>query len=470
MKYNLENKFCSEPFTMAQIHTGGVMYLCCPKWLPTPTGTVDKNGLEAAWNSGAAQDMRKAVIDGNFKYCEHEFCPRIQSGELVLRENLFARFKRVIREGKTRVDEFPEHIVVAYDKSCNLSCPSCRAHRIFHGKGTPEYEEARALTATLLKALAEVPPDKAVTLMVSGSGDPFAAPALFELLENFDGESHPNIRFDIHTNGTMFTEEAWNRIKRIHGNINSFYVSVDAATAATHAAIRRGGNWERLMENMRFLYGLRKKELNKAHIVYNMIVQKGNYREMPLFVRQFLGKLADGISFSAMLDWGSWGPGQIYKEQAVWQEDHAEYKELLAVLADPVFDHPQVYMGNLTRQWEAARLTGGYRLKRLVYPAVHRYGRTKVRDLFNPFFMIQKLRELRSWAEFRYAALYLLRLVDLERREYLYDQGEKEFRFIYLLNPFFIAQRLGTLRSPGDLAGRLKAMLRLAKIRLAGNR
>ena len=56
----------------------------------------------------------------------------------------------------------------------------------------------------------------------------------------------------------MFTPKYWAKMSKLHGNIGEVIVSFDAATSATYAYTRRGGNWEQLVKNMRFLDELRR--------------------------------------------------------------------------------------------------------------------------------------------------------------------------------------------------------------------
>jgi len=123
-------------------------------------------------------------------------------------------------------------------------------------------------------------------------------------------------------------------------------VSLDAATPETYAVVRRGGNWRQLMKNLGFLAKLRRG--NKfSHIQFNLLVQQRNFREMPLFIKRFLGTMCDSIQFSFLNNWGTWESKEQYERQCIWKQTHPEFQDFLRVLGDPIFNSPGVRLGNI---------------------------------------------------------------------------------------------------------------------------
>ena len=129
-------------------------------------------------------------------------------------------------------------------------------------------------------------------------------------------------------------------------NINTVIVSYDAGTPETYQITRRGGNWDKLQENMKFLSSLRQKELiNELRI--DCVVQKSNYKELDKLVKIGLDLKVDKVFFSLLVDWGTWTP-EIYKQNCVWKKENPEFKEFIKILRDPIFNDPIVNLGNLT--------------------------------------------------------------------------------------------------------------------------
>jgi len=173
----------------------------------------------------------------------------------------------------------PVHINMNYDQTCNLKCPSCR-HDFIHLQGDKlkkvqsiqEYVEHQILPTV-------------ESIALTGVGDPFMSRVLREFLINFDTKRYPNIRsIHLHTNGQLFDEKMYQKMKGIHGLKLSTDISIDAATAETYSKVRPPGDWNRLMQNLQFIKNLD----NLVLFGISMVVQRDNYKEMLPFIA--LGK------------------------------------------------------------------------------------------------------------------------------------------------------------------------------------
>ena len=135
-------------------------------------------------------------------------------------------------------------------------------------------------------------------------------------------------------------------MKRIQKNINTVMVSYDAGTPETYKVTRRGGNWDRLQENMKFLSSLRQKNLiNELRI--DCVVQRKNYKELDKLIKIGLDLKVDKVFLSLLVDWGTW-PVNVYESNCVWKDTHPEFGEFVKTLQNPIFDNPIVDLGNLT--------------------------------------------------------------------------------------------------------------------------
>src|SRR5690242_10757275 len=79
-----EKYFCSKPFSWFEV-TGwgppkGDVYLCCPTWLDTPVGNLQRQSVEEVWNGEQAQAIRRSILDGSFSFCREARCPYLQTG------------------------------------------------------------------------------------------------------------------------------------------------------------------------------------------------------------------------------------------------------------------------------------------------------------------------------------------------------------------------------------------------------
>lgn len=342
----LKDRFCPKPFDHFELHESGSVFLCCPTWLRQRAGNLYERSAETIWNSSEAQKIRASILDGSFSNCNHGLCPLIQAGTLPTRTEASRdpRLRDIITGNKTVVKGIPHFINFSNDKSCNLSCPSCRTQRIQFNDG-PGYDARKTLQDKLTDAFLTRPTDQPFTLSITGSGDPFASRVFREFLFALDGRRFPNMRINLQTNGIMFTEKTWRRLRGIHGRIEGVLVSFDAATASTYAITRRGGDWDQLLENTAFLGRLR-RESQIGRLILYFVVQHANFREMPGMVALAKQLGADWVNFSKATWWGSWTLTEM-RRQRVWEPDHPDHAEFARMIEDPVFDDPIVLLGNL---------------------------------------------------------------------------------------------------------------------------
>ena len=350
----LENRFCPNPFRQLDLEEDGTAFSCCSAWLPTPMGNLKHRTLDELWNGHTMQKIRESIYDGSFRYCRHDRCPKIQNDSLpTLQEGeLEPDIGSAVKNRSVVLDTPPLFLNLCNDRSCNLICPSCRTERINHSSG-PEYQSRFDLQNRLLKPYLEGPREQAFTLSITGSGDPFASKVFREQLFILDGNSYPNMRINLQTNGVLLTPKTWRRMRAIHDNIATVLISIDAATKATYDITRRGGHWDILMENCARLGEFRASGEIK-YLRFDFVVQLANYTEMPAFVELSRNMGADCAYFSRMLDWGTW-TRKDFLQQCVWETDHQQYNDFMKVLADPRLHDSFVDTGNLSEYFALSR-------------------------------------------------------------------------------------------------------------------
>ena len=110
----LKGKYCWHPFNTITVDGEGDIYACiCQVWLPLSIGKVHEfASLTDMAHSVRAREIQASIIDGSYRYCDHNTCGIMQSGEL----------KDYVDD---RIDTV-NWINFALDASCNLTCPSCR--------------------------------------------------------------------------------------------------------------------------------------------------------------------------------------------------------------------------------------------------------------------------------------------------------------------------------------------------------
>jgi iron-sulfur cluster protein/radical SAM family protein len=336
--------FCAQPFEYAQVEPDGSLYLCCPQTLPQPVGNLQKTSLLEAWNSAAAAQVRASILDGSYRYCSARTCGLLQQRLLPRAAEVKDPFHRlVLDQGLTRLERGPATINLSYDRTCNLACPSCRTGMIV-ARGEERERVARIHERVLGAHLAD-----ARRLVLTGSGDPFASHFYLQFLRTFEPESAPGLRIQLSTNGLLLTPATWESV--CHRLIDWIDVSIDAATPGTYV-LNRGGDFDRLLDNLAFLGGLRAAgELRLFQL--HFVVQANNYGEMPAFAELGLRLGCDRVCFKQIVNWGTYSPEE-FRRRAVQSAGHPEHGRFLEVLRDPVFQHPKVYLHDLGKLHQSA--------------------------------------------------------------------------------------------------------------------
>lgn len=266
--------FCKLPFSRIYIDDeGNVWPACCPDWVQFPLGNIFTQPWEEIWYGDTATTFRNSMFDGSLKFCKWNWCPHIADAQAGVKN-----FHVIPLEDapKTWVKQPPLHVNMNYDQTCNLKCPSCRSDFI-HLRG----EKLEKVIDLQYYVESNILP-QVESIALTGVGDPFMSKRFREFLIHFDSKKFPNIKtIHLHTNGQLFDEKMYNKMKGIHHLRLSTDISIDAASAAVYDKLRPPGNWKKLMDNLQFI----KKLDNLVLLGISMVAQQDNYREMPAFVK-----------------------------------------------------------------------------------------------------------------------------------------------------------------------------------------
>ena len=314
----LKKYICRVPFRYLEIHVNGV-FACCPEWLPTKISEV--KDLKKAWDSDILKEIRESIIDGSYSYCSEEHCSALSqlSSNGIVDNNFFMTH----REFSTMEFSHPKTIDYSFDRSCNLSCPSCRNNPIM--ADGDKLNEIDLIIDEIKNEYGET----LETIYLSGTADPFASKSFRKLLTDFNKKDYPNVRsIQLHTNAILFTKDMWLKMESVHKLIKSIEISVDAASKDTYEIVRRGGNWNVLIENLKFI-----STLNINFVQVSMVVQDSNYMEMEDFynlMMNIFNKKAK-VSFKRISNWNTF-TNEEFKNKEIFNETHPEFNLFLLQL------------------------------------------------------------------------------------------------------------------------------------------
>jgi SAM-dependent methyltransferase/organic radical activating enzyme len=329
----LKGKYCYHPFNTVTIDSKGECYVCtCQAWLPISVGNIlDFNSLREISHSPRAREIQASIIDGTYKYCDNKTCHLIAGRDLA--SNIGHRVDNI------------NWIVFAIDESCNLSCPSCRTELVFHNKGD-DFENRMKISNHLVKLIQEH--NNFLKFTLSGDGDPFASHVYRNLLENLQIKNHSQTEIEIATNGIL-VKSSWEKMSGVHNSVIRFKISFDAGSPEVYSITRRGGDWNKLIENSKYIIDWKKRTNSQMQIVANFVVQTTNYRDIPNFVKTTKDLGFDEISFQKVVDWGKWGFGETntFANHAVWMTNHPNHDELVEIINLPIMADRKIQLNNL---------------------------------------------------------------------------------------------------------------------------
>lgn len=340
-RYALGERFCETPFEQLDVLDGS-SHLCCASWLQTSIGSLTDGAWESVWNSPVAEEIRASIHDGSFRHCNKGACPKIQGNALPIKGKLAVsspQWGEIIDSGATALTYGPKVVNLAYDRTCNLACPSCRVGRY-------AADDATRTRYGALQEQAILPVLKtAETVFVTGSGDPFASKNFRHLMKALTVTDYPNLKFQIMTNGMLFTPKQWEAFSSLHRRVGVLKISIDAATGPTHELLRLGAHWPTMIENMTFAGTLLANGMiDNFELVFT--VQEENYREMGDAVDLARKVGANGLFFARMTNWGTFSP-EAYQRKAVFLPLHPDHAAFRHVMQDDRLADPIVLLGDL---------------------------------------------------------------------------------------------------------------------------
>jgi hypothetical protein len=329
----LKARTCHFPFERIDIQENGNCAVCCSQWMPRfSTGNVLTDSVSALdiFKNNRSVAARQSMLDGSFKFCDLVKCPFFANDNLPKKEEAHTRGENTKRalQGESLVHDYPSYVLLAFDQSCNLSCPSCRSHVITEKleMQTKKEELIGSSIAPLLK--------QAKVLQINPAGELFVSRPLRRLLSKLNKADYPDLRLSIISNGMLLNQREWDKFPGIHDMVEAIRVSTDGATKSTFEKLRRGGRWEIFCDNLKFMAGLKDRN-TISFFALSFTYQIDNFREMPAFV-DMCEELTPSVSviFEKLENWGTFDP-EDYKRMAVHKSDHPLHEEFLAIISQP---------------------------------------------------------------------------------------------------------------------------------------
>lgn len=286
--------------------------------------TLYTESSKELWNSRLHQKVRAAVLDGSYRYCNRHTCPAILEGRLEKKEvaKVDLRMKEIIENNRVVIDTV-NHVILAYDRDCNLACPSCRTSFFHLSKEQvavlDDFADREILP--LLKT--------ASMLTLSGTGEALTSPHSVHVLKKLSRKDNPNLKITLFTNGAADIGKIWNNLGEAASMLHKIRVSIDGAERETFEKLRYPAKWDALLQTMNFYSKLRLNgTLSNLHV--NFVIQMENYRQLTKIFRLCVDWNVNMLVFSRMKKYGN--TSSYLKNNDVFFADHPFHGGLLEEL------------------------------------------------------------------------------------------------------------------------------------------
>lgn len=328
---------CQYPWQQFVVNQYGITYACrSPAWLPKGIGSLlDYDNFFDLLNSHEARAIRSEISLNRYSYCNYKICNHLSHASHHLQqapmypEDLTLLTKEQFTEDST-VTELPIEICFDFDFTCNFKCPSCREDVINHNQG-PMWESNKLLVEKIKHLIIDkyVESKTPVTFRWAG-GEPLVSQAYLDIWQYIVDTGAKNIRNVIQTNGSYLIKRS-RLLENFIEYIDVIRISFDAGTANTYSQIRVNGEWNNLLENVKYTRQLVDAQKTPIELWSDFVIQLGNYNEIPKYVEIATELKFDKIALSRMWNWATWNDEEFEKLN-VSNPLHKEYDQLQKIL------------------------------------------------------------------------------------------------------------------------------------------
>jgi len=162
----------------------------------------------------------------------------------------------------------PRSIQIEVTNRCNLRCYMCFINTLERDKmGDLSFNDFKKIVSNFKHWY---------IVKLSGIGEPFLNK---ELINIIDYEKRRGNRVVIYSNGLLINEKKAKEI--IQSKLDTLFISIEGSTKKTYESIRKGGNFDVLLKNLKYIQALKKKlNVSKPEIIFNTTIMQKNKKEM----------------------------------------------------------------------------------------------------------------------------------------------------------------------------------------------
>lgn len=259
--------FCPIPFLQLQLSPLGSVSACCFSG-EYKVGDIENETIEQIWNGEIIQQWREEFLTGNVKICE----------SAIKNFGCQKNYKHLINlvEYSPVQEKMPQRLDLRLNGKCNLECVMCDVWTQPNGL----YDKSD---------LWQIGPEKIFPYLKEVDmlgGEPFIQKDTFKFIDQVSKVNQDctwGFITNCHYRVSKQLKETLATLKLRH-----VHLSMDAISAQTYAQIRLKGDFERVLETVHEFIEIRdarEKEGRGFALFASMCVQRGNWHELPEFLK-----------------------------------------------------------------------------------------------------------------------------------------------------------------------------------------
>ncbi len=227
-------------------------------------------------------------------------------------------------------DICPKRLTIETIFGCNASCPMCVInHKTRRKKGIMSLEKFK-------KVVDDLSPFCSYFQMCDlfGLGEPLLEPHIFKRIKYMRDRGFRNLA--ISTNADLMDKDKSKAL--LDTGIETVIFSLDGIRPETHEKIRRGVSYERVVNNIHEIIGLRDKRNYNTRFIIRFIRQKSNKDEWEEYLNYWSQHIKPGKKdFITSYNMHSWG-GLVQNKDEMLVEINGRNKEIERAPCHHAFD------------------------------------------------------------------------------------------------------------------------------------
>jgi len=286
MQQNNVVPFCNKPWREIHFYNRGDVGTCCRE----PVGTHNLGRVSddprSVWFGKKFERLRRLILEGNKEEAGCSQCVDLSLGVVNdcfeepnsagLSDTANFNYRWALDSHYVKVQHYPLRVFFQLSYLCNMACPHCSQTR----QRLTDPEVLKPFPIERFKKIYKAFFKSALSWVFVG-GEVLVNRNFYKLLEVMDPNENPSCALNIVTNGQLL-DKAILKLRRFPKV--QLHISVDAASRKTYKAVR-GGDWDRLVRNLRLFLSYGKERGLDWSVIVNNLLMKSNIHEVPEMVK-----------------------------------------------------------------------------------------------------------------------------------------------------------------------------------------